>query len=339
MLDDLAQIQSDALADIEAASDEAALEQSRVAFLGKKGRLTAAGAGIKEVPKDQKAAVGQKLNEVRQSITTALEEKLAALNTAADAREVEGIDLTLPGRTTFRGNTHPLSQITDLLVHTLRRMGFALASGPEIETEFHCFDALNTPADHPARNEKDTFFFNTGHLLRTHTSTVQIRAMESVDTLPLRVIAPGSAFRRDEIDATHLNQFTQIEGLYVDEIVTLGDLKGTLEFLLQSIFGEETPVRFRPHFFPFTEPSFEVDVQLRIEGKDPKWIEIAGCGMVDPNVFSSICEQRKDDLFHPDKVTGYAFGMGVERLAMILWSIPDIRLLIENDARFLTQFG
>jgi phenylalanyl-tRNA synthetase alpha chain len=339
MLDTLAQIHRDALADIEAAADEAALEHCRIQFLGKKGRLTAAGAGMKDVSKEDKAQVGQKLNEVRQAITAALETKINNLNSAADAREVEGIDPTLPGRRAFRGNPHPLTQITDLLVQTLRRMGFSLASGPEIESEFHCFDALNTPADHPARNEKDTFYFNSGKLLRTHTSTVQIRVMESVDALPLRVIAPGSAFRRDEIDATHLNQFTQIEGLYVDEKVTLGDLKGTLEFLLHSIFGKETPVRFRPHFFPFTEPSFEVDVQLRIEGKAPKWIEIAGCGMVDPNVFTSICEQRNDDLFHPDKVTGYAFGMGVERLAMILWSIPDIRLLIENDARFLKQFG
>jgi len=217
-------------------------------------------------------------------------------------------------------------------------MGFALAEGPEIETEWHCFDALNTPADHPARNESDTFYFENGKLLRTHTSTVQIRTMES-EPPPIRIIAPGSAFRRDEIDATHLSAFHQLEGLYVDTDVTLADLKGTLEFFFRELFGSDTEVRFRPHFFPFTEPSFEVDLKLHATGKEAKWIEIAGCGMVDPNVFKAVNQTRGDDAYDPEKISGFAFGMGLDRLAMITYGIPDLRLLIENDVRFLSQFS
>ena len=213
-----------------------------------------------------------------------------------------------------------------------------LASGPEVETEWHCFDALNTPEDHPARNEKDTFYFDSGKLLRTHTSSVQIRTMEK-NAPPVRIIAPGSAYRRDEIDATHLSNFNQLEGLYVDTEVSLADLKGTLEYLLRSIFGEGTPVRFRPHFFPFTEPSFEIDILLEATGKAAKWIEIAGCGMVDPDVFNEVNRARGDGAYDPDKISGFAFGLGLERLAMILWGISDIRLLIENDIRFLRQFA
>ena len=339
MLEQLESIQTEALAAIAAVADSAALEECRVRFLGKKGTLAAAGAGMRNIAPADKAAVGQKLNEARGAITEALETKTVELAAAADATATAGIDLTLPGRPVARGNAHPLTQIGDLLIRYLRRMGFALATGPEIETEFHCFDALNTPVNHPARNEADTFFFNDGTLLRTHTSTVQIRTMENVESLPLRIIAPGSAYRRDEIDATHLSQFTQIEGLYVNDGVTLADLKGTLEFLFRSTFGEATQVRFRSHFFPFTEPSFEIDVKLQVAGREDKWIEIAGCGMVDPNVFESVCSQRGDRLFDPETVTGFAFGMGVERLAMIMGGIPDIRLLIENDIRFLRQFA
>jgi phenylalanyl-tRNA synthetase alpha chain len=217
-------------------------------------------------------------------------------------------------------------------------MGFALAQGPEVETEWHCFDALNTPADHPARNEQDTFYFANGWLLRTHTSTVQIRAMEAAGP-PLRVIAPGSAFRRDEIDATHLSAFTQMEGLCVAEGVSLADLKGTLEAFYRALLGPRTRLRFRPHFFPFTEPSYEVDVELHLDGQPARWVEIAGCGMVDPAVFEAVCGQRGDRVYDPERVTGFAFGMGLERLAMILFGLPDIRLLIENDARFLRQLA
>lgn len=338
MLEELDQIQADALQEIAGIDTDAALEEARVRFLGKKGRLTAASAGMRDVAKEDKPAVGQKLNEVRTAITESLEKKVAALVAARDASAFEGIDVTLPGRPLPQGSLHPLTHVLDRAVSVLRRMGFAIADGPEIETEWHCFDALNTPADHPARNESDTFYFENGKLLRTHTSSVQIRTMES-EAPPIRIIAPGSAFRRDEIDATHLSAFHQLEGLYVDEQVTLADLKGTLEFFFREMFGSDTELRFRPHFFPFTEPSFEVDLKFHAKGKESKWIEIAGCGMVDPNVFSAVGETRGDSAYDPEKVSGFAFGMGLDRLAMITYGIPDLRLLIENDLRFLDQFA
>ena len=337
MLKELEAIHADALSAISEIADADGLEAFRIAYLGRKGRITVAAAGMKDIPKEAKPAAGKALNEVRNAITAAISEKGQALQSAADAREADNIDVTLPGQPTPRGSRHPISQILDQAVATLRRMGFSLASGPEIETEWHCFDALNTPPDHPARNESDTFYFQDGRLLRTHTSTVQIRTMETTPP-PVRVIAPGAAFRRDEIDATHLSNFNQLEGLYVDEDVSLADLKGTLEYLLRSIFGEKTPVRFRPHFFPFTEPSFEIDIMLEARGKESKWIEIAGCGMVDPDVFNAVSKVREDSAYCPKKVSGFAFGLGLERLAMILWGIADIRLLIENDIRFLRQF-
>jgi len=335
----LEQLLITAISDLEAISDEASLEAARVKYLGKKGDLSVLAAGMKDVPPDQKKAVGQKLNEVRTTITEKLESARSTLQDAADAQALVGIDPTLPGRTPFTGGLHPLTIILDEAVSALRRLGFAVAEGPEIETEFHCFDALNTPEDHPARNEKDTFYFDDGKLLRTHTSSVQIRTMEAAKTTPVRIVAPGSAFRRDEIDATHLSSFNQLEGLYVDENVTLADLKGTLEFFFRCMFGSETETRFRPHFFPFTEPSYEIDILLKASGKEPKWIEIAGCGIVDPAVFEAVSKSRGDDLFDPERVSGFAFGMGLERLAMIRWGISDIRLLIENDVRFLKQFA
>lgn len=338
MIEELEQIKRDALSAIAAIQDEPALEDNRIGFLGKKGRLTAASAGMRDVPKEQKKEVGQKLNEVRTAITEALEAKGAELISARDARQFDSIDVTLPGRSQPRGALHPLTQILDESIAILRRMGFALADGPEIETEWHCFDALNTPEEHPARNESDTFYFDNGKLLRTHTSSVQIRAMEKTEP-PLRIIAPGSAFRRDEIDATHLPVFTQLEGLYVDREVSLADLKGTLEFFFHEMFGSRTEVRFRPHFFPFTEPSFEVDLKLSVKGKPAKWIEIAGCGVVDPNVFSEVNGSRDDSAYDPRKISGFAFGMGIERLAMIRYEISDIRHLIDNDTRFLSQFS
>ena len=338
MKDEIASIQEEALAAIAAAATEQALDEARVSTLGKKGRLTAASAGLKDLPKEEKPAMGQLLNAARTAITEALEERKTAMQDEADRQALEGIDLTLPGRALPSGGLHPLTVLSDHAIGILRRLGFALAAGPEIETEFHCFDALNTPADHPARNEKDTFYFDSGKLLRTHTSSVQIRTMETAPP-PIRIIAPGSAYRRDEIDATHLSVFNQLEGLYVAEDVSLADLKGTLEYLLQSLFGKDTELQFRPHFFPFTEPSFEMDIKLHTKGQKPKWIEVGGCGMVDPAVFEQICQSRGDDLYHPDKVTGFAFGMGLDRLAMIKWGIHDIRLLIENDARFLQQFA
>lgn len=338
MKEQIEAIQAEALARIEAADDARSLEDARVAVLGKKGTLTEISAGMRDVPKEEKAAVGALLNTARGAITTALEEKQQALQDVADKKALEGIDVTLPARAVHHGSLHPLTILRHQAISILRRMGFALAEGPEIEDEFHCFDALNTPADHPARNEKDTFYFDSGKLLRTHTSSVQVRTMES-QVPPIRIIAPGSAYRRDEIDATHLSVFNQLEGLYVDKDVSLGDLKGTLEYFFRELFGSGTEVRFRPHFFPFTEPSFEIDVKLHAKGQAPRWIEVAGCGMVDPAVFEAIGKSRKDLAYDPEKVTGFAFGMGLDRLAMIRWGIKDIRLLIENDARFLKQFA
>ena len=338
MNEQIASIHSSALELIAAASDERSLDDARVAVLGKKGTLSLAGALIKDIPNEEKAAFGQSINAARAAITSALEEKQAALQSIADAAALSGIDITLPPRALPTGALHPLTLIRDEAIQILRRMGFALADGPEIEDEFHCFDALNTPADHPARNEKDTFYFDSGKLLRTHTSSVQVRTMESAP-LPIRIIAPGSAYRRDEIDATHLSVFNQLEGLYVDTDVTLPDLKGTLEYFFREMFGTSTEVRFRPHFFPFTEPSFEIDVKLQVKGQAARWIEVAGCGMVDPAVFEAINANRKDKALSPETLTGYAFGMGLDRLAMIRWGIKDIRLLIENDIRFLSQFA
>lgn len=340
MLAQLDSLKSEALAALDTLTDEASLEAFRIDYLGKKGKLTALSAGMRDVPPDQRKDVGAKLNEVREAITGGLTLRQEALQSAKDAAAVSGIDVTLPGRPGYGvGSLHPLTQIRDLAVRTLRRMGFTLAEGPEIETEWHCFDALNTPPDHPARNESDTFYLPDGRLLRTHTSTVQVRTMETVKALPVRIIAPGAAYRRDEIDATHLSVFNQLEGLYVDRDVSLADLKGTLEFFFREVFGPKTVVRFRPHFFPFTEPSFEIDVKLEAKGKEARWIEIAGCGMVDPAVFASVSKTRGDALFDPSEVTGFAFGMGLDRLAMILHGITDIRHLIENDVRFLSQFS
>ena len=337
MIEQLHSLSATALHEIATVSDDAALEEFRLKYLGKKGSVTTLSAGMRDLQPEQRAAVGAKFNEVRNAITAALDEKKAGLIAAADAKAAEGVDVTLPGRPLPRGGVHPMTQILDRAVRVLRRMGFALATGPEVETEWHCFDALNTPADHPARNESDTFYFDSGLLLRTHTSSVQIRTMQT-QAPPVRIIAPGSAFRRDEIDATHLSAFNQLEGLYVAERVSLADLKGTLEGVLRALFGP-AEIRFRPHFFPFTEPSYEVDVKLAPKGQAPRWVEILGCGMVDPAVFQALCDSRGDDVYHPDKVTGFAFGMGLERLAMIQWGIGDIRHLIENDVRFLGQFA
>lgn len=339
MLNKLDELLRAALAEIAPVQNEPALDDVRVRFLGKKGELTLASAGMRDVAPADKPVVGQKLNEVRNAIASALDARRDELVAKRDAEASKGVDVTLPGTPHPRGALHPLSVIQNRAVQALRRMGFALAEGPEVETEWHCFDALNTPPDHPARKESDTFYFPNGKLLRTHTSTVQIRTMEKAAALPVRIIAPGTAFRRDEIDETHSISFTQLEGLYVASSVSLADLKGTLEAFFQLLFGPETEVRFRPHFFPFTEPSFEIDIKLEAQGRAAKWIEIAGCGMVDPAVFEAVCQHRGDDLFHPDRVTGFAFGLGLDRLAMIQFGIPDLRLFNENDLRFLRQFA
>lgn len=335
MKEEIANVKATALKDIAGADNMKRLEEVRVSTLGKKGTLTKVQQGMKEVPVSEKPAIGALLNEARNTISAALDERMRELQRRLDEQSVAGIDLTLPAATLPGGGLHPISLVREEAVRILRRMGFCLADGPEIEDEWHCFDALNTPEDHPARNEKDTFYFDSGKLLRTQTSTVQARVMES-QAPPVRIICPGSAFRRDAIDATHLSAFNQIEGLYVDREVSVCDLKGTLEYFLKALFGDETAVRFRPHFFPFTEPSFEIDVQLQAAGQAPRWIEIAGCGMVNPAVFENIDKKTGKQLY--TGCTGFAFGIGLERLAMIRWGIRDIRLLIENDVRFLAQF-
>jgi phenylalanyl-tRNA synthetase alpha chain len=333
-------LRAEALAAIAAAADEAAVEQARIRFLGQQAALAALSKGMKDVSKEEKPRLGKLLNDVRAAVTEALDARKAALLAAADKAAFAGVDVTLPGTPAGfagQGTLHPITQLLDRAVAIFRRMGFALADGPDIETEFHCFDALNTPPDHPVRNEQDTFYLPDGRLLRTHTSTVQIRTMEKAAP-PVRIIAPGAAYRRDEIDATHLAQFTQMEGLYVDEGVSVADLKGTIEFFFRELFGTDAKFRFRPHFFPFTEPSYEVDIKTSALGATDRWLEIAGCGMVDPAVFDSVNARRNDRAYDPEKYTGFAFGFGLDRLAMIMTGTPDIRCFTDNDQRFLAQF-
>jgi phenylalanyl-tRNA synthetase alpha chain len=328
-------LRAEALAQIATATDAASLEAVRLKYLGKSGAITALSEGMRNVPKEDRPKFGKILNDLRAAVTGALEESQKCLLEAADSAAFASLDLTLPGTFPTPGTLHPLTQLMDRAVRCFRRMGFAIADGPDIETEWHCFDALNTPPDHPARNEQDTFYLPDGRLLRSHTSSVQIRVMENTPP-PVRIIAPGSAYRRDEVDATHLAQFTQMEGLYVAERVSLADLKGTLEFFFRELFGTGTEIQFRPHFFPFTEPSYEIDIRAAALGGE--WMELAGCGMVDPAVFEEICKKRGDRAYDPEKVSGFAFGFGLERLAMNLSRIPDIRMLVENDLRFLKQF-
>jgi len=328
-------LRAEALAQIASATDASSLEAVRLKYLGKSGAITALSEGMRNVPKEDRPKFGKILNDLRAAVTGALEESQKRLLDAADSAAVASLDLTLPGTFPAPGTLHPLTQLMDRAVRCFRRMGFAIADGPDIETEWHCFDALNTPPDHPARNEQDTFYLPDGRLLRSHTSSVQIRVMENTPP-PVRIIAPGSAYRRDEVDATHLAQFTQMEGLYVAERVSLADLKGTLEFFFRELFGTGTEIQFRPHFFPFTEPSYEIDIRAAALGGE--WMELAGCGMVDPAVFEEICKKRGDRAYDPEKVSGFAFGFGLERLAMNLSRIPDIRMLVENDLRFLKQF-
>ena len=356
----LEQLCDDALREIESASNEKALDTVRVRYLGRNGSISAWGEQMKTLGKDEKPIVGKLLNEARSAVTAAIEEHAHKFRAQKESDAVAEIDISLPGtgRSGYSGysgpsaappgysgylrlepgSLHPLTQMLDRSIEIFRRMGFALADGPDIEDEWHCFDALNTPPEHPARNEQDTFYLSDGRLLRTHTSTVQIRAMQAVPP-PIRVIAPGAAYRRDEVDATHSAQFHQIEGLYVDENVSVADLKGTLELFMRELFGAETAVQFRPHYFPFTEPSFEIYVQSKALKRGEEWIEVAGCGMVHPAVFEAVNKARGDDAYDPEKWTGFAFGLGMDRLATILFDIPDIRLFAQNDLRFLKQFA
>jgi len=334
----LEQLRDNALRELGDAPDEKTLEAVRVRYLGKSGSISVWGEKMKTLSQEERPVVGKLLNETRNAVADAIEQHAEKLRSQKESEALASIDVSLPGTPSERGSLHPLTQILDRAIAIFRRMGFALADGPDIETEWHCFDALNTPPDHPARNEQDTFYLPDGRLLRTHTSTVQIRTMEAAPP-PIRVIAPGAAYRRDEIDATHSAQFHQIEGLFVDENVSIADLKGALEFFFRELLGPDTAVRFRPHYFPFTEPSFETDVQSKALKGGQQWIEVAGSGMVHPGVFEEVNKARGDDAYNPKKWTGYAFGLGMDRLAMILFDIPDIRLFAQNDLRFLRQFA
>jgi phenylalanyl-tRNA synthetase alpha chain len=349
-LDEIGPLKQTALAELKDAADFAALEQTKGAWIGPNGRFTALMKQLGTLSKAEKPAAGKLINAAKQELEAALTARREELELKA-ALPKEPTDFTLPGRRRALGKLHPLTQVTDDIVRAFRKIGFAVADGPEIEDEYHCFDALNTPADHPARDSQDTFYLSPSpagageggatapgegrgekqFLLRTHTSSVQIRVMEKQPP-PVRIIVPGRVYRRDNADATHNPTFHQIEGLYVDKNVTVGDLKGTVEFVFRELMGSDVKIRFRPHYFSYTEPSYEIDFTnalVKKMGKD--WLEIAGCGMVHPQVFETVG-------YDPEVWTGWAFGFGIERIAMLRYGINDIRLFYENDVRFLKQF-
>ena len=337
MLEEVQRLESAAVGEIQAAQDDKTLEELRVRHLGRKSPLREVMGQIGQLPAAERPALGQVAGQAQKAIQQAFDDREMALRQAADAGSA--LDVTLPGRRPLVGRAHPLAQLTDELVSVFQGMGFDIADGPEAEDEYHNFDALNTPADHPARDAHDTFYLEDTGLMRTQTSTVQIRVMEKTPP-PIRIIAPGRCYRKETVDATHHFAFHQIEGLYVDRGVSFADLKGTIEAMGRQVLGEETKVRFRPHFFPFTEPSVEYDFTCSIcRGADATcsickgtgWIEIAGAGMVDPAVFENVG-------YDPEEFTGFAFGMGLERIAMIRHGIDDIRLFLENDLRFTRQF-
>jgi len=349
LLSDIEPLKQSALAQLQAAPDLAALDQAKGAWIGPNGKFTALMKQLGTLAKEEKPAAGKLINAAKLELEAALAARRSELELAA-ALPDHPTDFTLPGRRRTLGRLHPLTQVTDDIVRAFRKIGFAVADGPEIEDEYHCFDALNTPADHPARDSQDTFYLATDTgaipaspgakcqgeggrkplLLRTHTSSVQIRVMKSQPP-PVRIIVPGRVFRRDNADATHNPTFHQIEGLYVDRGVTVGDLKGTVEFVFRELMGSDVKIRFRPHYFSYTEPSYEIDFTnalVKKMGKD--WLEIAGCGMVNPVVFENVG-------YDPEIWTGWAFGFGIERIAMLRYGINDIRLFYENDLRFLRQ--
>jgi len=332
LLNEIEPLKQTALAELKAAPDLAALEQTKGAWIGPNGKFTALMKQLGSLSKEERPAAGKVINVAKVELEAALASRREELEMAA-ALPKHPTDFTLPGRRCAPGRLHPLTQVTEDIVRAFRKIGFAVADGPEIEDEYHCFDALNTPADHPARDSQDTFYLNTPSklLLRTHTSSVQIRVMKSQPP-PVRIIVPGRVYRRDNADATHNPTFQQIEGLYVDKGVTVGDLKGTVEFVFRELMGSDVKIRFRPHYFSYTEPSYEIDFSsalVKKMGKD--WLEIAGCGMVHPQVFENVG-------YDPAVWTGWAFGFGIERIAMLRYGINDIRLFYENDVRFLKQF-
>ena len=327
-----------ALEELRAADSLQAVEAARIKYLGSKGMIREIMAGLKEAPPEERPAYGKNANAFRVEVLALVNERRESFQAQASTGKAESFDYSLPGRWRGLGSLHPITAITEKIVAIFRTMGFTVASGPDIETTFNNFDALNTPAGHPSRDPQDTFYLDNGDVLRTHTSPVQVRYMQT-HRPPVRIIAPGRCYRRDTPDATHSANFHQVEGLYVDRKVSLADLKGDLSYFAAKLMGPDVKIRFRPHFFPFTEPSVEVDFSCHVCGgkgcrvcKQSGWIEILGAGMVDPEVFKAVG-------YDPDEVTGYAFGMGIERIAMVLYGIQDIRHLYENDERFLAQFA
>ncbi|MCM1468750.1 MAG: phenylalanine--tRNA ligase subunit alpha [Alistipes sp.] len=339
MKEKLQRIREMALAQINSSDSLDKLNEIRVAYLGKKGELTEVLKGMKEVAAEDRPMVGQLVNETRSAIEEMLEQTKAnmAKKLRAVQMEKETIDVTLPAKKNAIGHKHPNTVALDEVEKIFVGMGYEVVEGPEVEYDYYNFEALNIPANHPAKDEQDTFYINSEILLRTQTSSTQIHEMEK-GRLPIRMIAPGRVYRSDEVDATHSPCFHQVEGLVVDKNITFADLKGTLAEFAKELFGQETKVKFRPHHFPFTEPSAEMDVTcFKCGGKGCRmckgsgWIEILGCGMVHPDVL------RKCNI-NPDVYSGFAFGMGLERIALLKYEIDDMRLLYENDARFLKQF-
>jgi phenylalanyl-tRNA synthetase alpha chain len=346
MNDSLEALQGEILDRIQQANSEQELEQIRIDVLGRSGKLTLLLRGLREIAPEERPRQGERLNQLRRAVEVSLEGRLETVKEQAKAKALaeERVDITLPGSRPARGTSHPLTLVIDEIIDIFWGMGFEVARGPDIEDDYHNFEALNFPKDHPARDMQDTFFVSNEWVLRTHTSPVQIRTMETRKP-PLQVVVPGAVYRHDD-DATHSPMFHQVEGFMVDEAIAFSDLKGVLTSFLRQIFQGDFGVRFRPSFFPFTEPSAEIDIQCVICGgagalssgqtcrvcKASGWLEILGAGMIDPAVFKFVG-------YDPEKASGFAFGMGVERIAMLKYGIDDIRLFFQNDLRFLRQFS
>ncbi len=339
MKEKLESIKKNALQQINSSEHLEKLNEIKVAFLGKKGELTSVLKSMKDVAKEDRPKIGQMVNEARAEIEKVLEEKKAAFEKKMREEQIrrETIDVTLPAKKPMTGHHHPNTVALEEIERIFIGMGYEVVEGPEVEYDYYNFEALNIPANHPAKDEQDTFYINKDIVLRTQTSSTQVHEMEK-GKLPIRMIAPGRVYRSDEVDATHSPSFHQVEGLVIDKNVTFADLKGTLQQFAKEIFGEDTKVKFRPHHFPFTEPSAEMDVScFKCGGKGCRfckgegWIEILGCGMVHPHVLEM-------SGINPDEYVGFAFGMGLERIALLKYEIDDMRLLYENDVRFIKQF-
>lgn len=331
-MEELSELLGDAQSQVAAAADEAQLDAVRVAFLGKSGSLTGLLKSLGKAAPEERRERGQAINRAKGELQQALNARREALATAALEAQLaaEKVDVTMPGRQGAVGTLHPVTRTLNRITAVLAQMGFEVADGPEVEDDYYNFEALNFPAHHPARAMHDTFYFADGRLLRTHTSPVQIRAMQRMEP-PIRVIAPGKVYRSDS-DQTHSPMFHQVEGLLVGENVSMANLKGDLHSFANAFFERDLPIRFRPSYFPFTEPSAELDVLWdQGDGSEPRWLEVLGCGMVHPNVL-------KAGGIDPDRYTGYAFGMGVERFAMLRYGIRDLRELFDNDLKLLNQF-